>query len=80
MLTGMGADGARGMKSIRDEGGWTVGQDAESCAVYGMPRSAAELDALCRVSPLVQIPSEIMSAFSHRPTLPASLAARQTAR
>ena len=65
ILTGMGADGAQGMKAIRDGGGWTVGQDAESCAVYGMPRSAAEINALCRVAPLHQIASEILGAVMH---------------
>ncbi len=80
ILTGMGTDGARGMKSIRDAGGWTVGQDAESCAVYGMPRSAAELDALCRVTPLARISSEIISAFSHRPSPIAPAASLHTTR
>jgi two-component system chemotaxis response regulator CheB len=78
LLTGMGTDGARGMKAIRDAGGWTVGQDAESCAVYGMPRSAAELDALCRVAPLGRISSEIMSAISPRSILAPPLASLHT--
>lgn len=51
------------MKAIRDAGGWTIGQDAESCTVYGMPRSAAEMNALSRVAPLYQIASEINAAF-----------------
>jgi len=63
ILTGMGNDGAQGMKSLRDAGGWTVGQDAESCAVYGMPRAAAELNALCRVAPLSHIAAEIIGSF-----------------
>jgi two-component system chemotaxis response regulator CheB len=66
ILTGMGADGATGMKAIRDAGGWTVGQDAESCAVYGMPRSAAEINALGRIAPLHQIAAEIMAAVAPR--------------
>ena len=64
LLTGMGNDGALGMKAVRDAGGWTIGQDAESCAVYGMPRAAAELNALCRVAPLTQIAAEILAVFS----------------
>src|SRR5882724_10309967 len=66
ILTGMGADGAQGMKAIRDGGGWTIGQDAESCAVYGMPRSAAEINALSRVAPLSHIAAEIMAALTQR--------------
>ena len=66
ILTGMGSDGAQGMKAIRDAGGWTIGQDAESCAVYGMPRSAAEMDALSRIAPLSRIAAEIMAAVAPR--------------
>ena len=40
ILTGMGADGAKGLKSIKDSGGFTIGQDEESCVVYGMPKVA----------------------------------------
>src|SRR5207244_3754215 len=39
ILTGMGSDGAQGMKQIYDCGGLTVGQDEASCVVYGMPRA-----------------------------------------
>ena len=52
IMTGMGADGALGMKAIRDEGGLTVGQDEASCAVYGMPKVCAESGVLQRVVPL----------------------------
>ncbi len=76
ILTGMGSDGALGMKAIRDAGGWTIGQDAESCTVYGMPRSAAEIGALSRVSPLSQMASEILAAFPRSPGARAPLAAR----
>ena len=62
LLTGMGSDGARGMKAIHDAGGWTVGQDAGSSAVYGMPRAAAHIGALHRVVPLNQISTEILAA------------------
>ena len=80
ILTGMGSDGALGMKAIRDAGGWTIGQDAENCTVYGMPRSAAEMNALCRVAPLHQIASEIKTAFPLRTGIAPSFAARSHAR
>ena len=66
IMTGMGADGAQGMKAIHHEGGFTVGQDEASCAVYGMPRVCAEMGTLDRVVPLAQIPSEILQATRSR--------------
>ena len=62
ILTGMGADGAQGMKAIYQAGGYTIGQDATSCAVYGMPRACAELGILKRTAPLGRIAAEILSA------------------
>jgi len=80
ILTGMGADGAQGMKAIRDAGGWTIGQDAESCAVYGMPRSAAEINALSRIAPLSQIAAEIMAALTQRANTATVSASARSAR
>jgi two-component system, chemotaxis family, protein-glutamate methylesterase/glutaminase len=67
IMTGMGADGALGMEAIFHEGGLTLGQDEASCAVYGMPRSCAEMGILKRVVPLTEIPRQILSAVSYRP-------------
>jgi two-component system chemotaxis response regulator CheB len=65
IMTGMGSDGARGMHAISDNGGFTVGQDEPTCAVYGMPRACAEAGFLDAVVPLQRIPSEIMWASHH---------------
>lgn len=43
ILTGMGRDGAQGMRALRDAGARTLGQSKETCVVFGMPRVAAEL-------------------------------------
>lgn len=61
ILTGMGKDGARGMLEMREAGSWNIGQDQESCVVYGMPREAAMVGALNEVSPLHEIASRILA-------------------
>lgn len=66
IMTGMGSDGAEGMSAIHREGGFTLGQDETSCAVYGMPRVCAELGNLDRVVPLAKIPHEILQATHYR--------------
>ncbi|MCQ9374752.1 chemotaxis response regulator protein-glutamate methylesterase [Methyloversatilis sp. XJ19-13] len=63
LLTGMGKDGAQGMLAMRKAGAWTIGQDQESCVVYGMPREAAQIGACCEVSPLTQVAERIMAAL-----------------
>lgn len=45
LLTGMGKDGALGLKSIKDSGGVTIAQNEASCVVYGMPKAAVEIGA-----------------------------------
>ena len=66
ILTGMGSDGAEGMRAIHRQGGLTIGQDEATCTVYGMPRVCAELGALTRVVPLSQIPTQILQATRYR--------------
>ena len=55
LLTGMGRDGATGLKRIREVGGLTFAQDEETSAVYGMPAAAMELDAVDYQLPLPDI-------------------------
>jgi two-component system chemotaxis response regulator CheB len=66
IMTGMGSDGAEGMKAIHRQGGLTIGQDEASCTVYGMPRACAELGVLSRIVPLSQIPDQILQATRQR--------------
>jgi two-component system, chemotaxis family, protein-glutamate methylesterase/glutaminase len=60
LLTGMGHDGAAGMKAIRSAGGYTIAQDEASCIVFGMPKEAIALGAACEVTPLADIAGSIM--------------------
>ncbi|MCC6955032.1 MAG: chemotaxis response regulator protein-glutamate methylesterase [Deltaproteobacteria bacterium] len=60
MLTGMGADGAKGMLKLREAGGFNIAQDEASCVVYGMPRAAVELGATNEILPLNAIPRRIL--------------------
>ena len=54
MLTGMGADGAKAMRSLRDAGSFNLAQDDASCVVFGMPREAIADGAAHEVLPLAQ--------------------------
>lgn len=60
IMTGMGDDGARGMKEMHDAGAATVAQDEASSVVYGMPKEAVKLGCVDRSTPLQAIPAEIM--------------------
>jgi len=61
MLTGMGGDGAMGMKAMRDAGARTLAQDEASCVVFGMPKVAWEKGGVERLVPLRDIASGILS-------------------
>ncbi|MBK6264556.1 chemotaxis response regulator protein-glutamate methylesterase [Marivirga sp. S37H4] len=57
LLTGMGADGARGLLEMKNNGAFTVAQDEKSCIVFGMPKEAIALDAVSKVCSLEEINS-----------------------
>jgi two-component system chemotaxis response regulator CheB len=61
ILTGMGKDGARGLLEMRNAGAWTIGQDQESCVVYGMPREAAQIGAVAEVAPLTDVSARLLA-------------------
>jgi two-component system chemotaxis response regulator CheB len=61
LLTGMGRDGAVGLKAMRDAGAITIGQDEESSAVWGMPAAAAACGAVQRQLPLTEIASALVA-------------------
>jgi two-component system chemotaxis response regulator CheB len=65
MLTGMGADGARAMKAMRDAGSYNYCQDEASCVVFGMPREAIAHGAVHEVLPLCQIAQHLMDKLRH---------------
>jgi two-component system chemotaxis response regulator CheB len=65
MLTGMGDDGARGMKQMHDRGARTIAQNEETCVVFGMPKEAIAAGAVDEVLPLPHIARAIL-AFDAR--------------
>ena len=60
IMTGMGDDGARGLKEMREAGARTLGQDEASCVVYGMPKEAMKLGAVEAELSLDQIPQAML--------------------
>ncbi len=66
LLTGMGADGAKGLLNMNEQGAVTIAQSRESCVVYGMPKVAAELGAVQHVVAPDNVPNTVMGAFHSR--------------
>ncbi|MEM6415861.1 MAG: chemotaxis response regulator protein-glutamate methylesterase [Pseudomonadota bacterium] len=64
ILTGMGQDGAEGLKAMRDVGAHTIGQNRETCIVYGMPRVAYEQGGVIEQVPLNAVCKSILNATS----------------
>jgi two-component system, chemotaxis family, response regulator WspF len=65
VLTGMGSDGAVGLKTLRNKGYYTIAQDKATSAVYGMPKAAVALNAAVDILPLSEIASKLLSASRH---------------
>ena len=61
ILTGMGADGAKGLREMRDAGAYTIAQDERSCVVFGMPKEAIKEGGACEVAPLDRIAAALLS-------------------
>jgi len=59
LLTGMGEDGAAGLRSVRDAGGYTIAEDETTAVVYGMPAAAVNMGAVCESLPLDEIAPRI---------------------
>ncbi|MDE2396331.1 MAG: chemotaxis response regulator protein-glutamate methylesterase [Burkholderiales bacterium] len=60
ILTGMGDDGARGMKAMHERGARTIAQDEESCVVFGMPKEAIRMGGVDEVMSLDRVASAIL--------------------
>jgi len=66
LLTGMGRDGANGLKALRDKGHYTIAQDQATSTVYGMPKAAASLGAAVDILPLERIAPRLVDTFRHK--------------
>lgn len=67
IMTGMGRDGAAGLLAMRKQGAYTIGQDEESCVVYGMPRAAYELGAVTVQASCKEISTALLRHLRSRP-------------
>ncbi len=68
LLTGMGRDGARGLRMVSDRGGQTLAEDETTCVVYGMPKAAAEIGAVGGLLPLPALAPAITRACQKEDT------------
>ncbi|HBU12256.1 MAG TPA: chemotaxis response regulator protein-glutamate methylesterase [Clostridiales bacterium] len=64
ILTGMGADGAKGITALRKRGAYTIGQDEATCVVYGMPCVAYQLGGIVKQAPLDGIPAALIERLN----------------
>lgn len=61
IMTGMGDDGARGLKEMKESGAYTFAQDEKSCVVYGMPKEAVKLGAVDKILPLEELAQAVIA-------------------
>lgn len=61
----MGSDGAKGLLAMRKKGAHTIGQDEQSCVIYGMPRVAYDIGAVEKQVSLERIPQTVYSLLNH---------------
>lgn len=66
VLTGMGKDGAAGALQIRETGGVVLGESAETCTVYGMPKAALEVGAVQAEYPIHELGAALVAALTRR--------------
>lgn len=66
ILTGMGADGASGMRAMHETGARTIAQDEHSCVVFGMPKEAIKLGGVDEIMPLSNIPQGIFQMLKQK--------------
>jgi two-component system, chemotaxis family, protein-glutamate methylesterase/glutaminase len=67
LLTGMGRDGAEGLRTIAQKGGLTIAQDEASSIIYGMPQEAAKLGAARKILDIDEISPFILKSLGSRP-------------
>jgi two-component system, chemotaxis family, protein-glutamate methylesterase/glutaminase len=67
LMTGMGEDGAQGMKLVKEEGGMTIAQSEDTCVVYGMPKAAIERGSATRVVSLEAIANTLLAQCGQEP-------------
>ena len=63
LLTGMGRDGAESMLRLRQGGAYTIAQNEQSCAVYGMPKAAVGLGAAVDILPIDKIANSLLKKY-----------------
>ncbi|MGE0086189.1 MAG: chemotaxis response regulator protein-glutamate methylesterase [Desulfococcaceae bacterium] len=64
LLTGMGADGAKGLLEMRQNGAYTLAQDEKTCVVFGMPKEAIKIGAVDEIVPLPSVSQSIINALN----------------
>ena len=69
LLTGMGRDGAQGLLEMKNKGFTTIAQEESSCAVYGMPKAAVDIDAADLILSPLEINAKIVHSFTDKDAL-----------